>query len=290
MESNVGLSKSLSSGLRSTKTSMTDGDVQLGGAWHQFLPETRAYLNQLTSMPSMWWCNALDILIRTLIIDNNWGYLDRMWIFATEVQQHAQVSIVNPNGINAAWPTNTTEVNSPSWKILQGYTGNGTSSYVNTNNTYSGQSNFSQNNGAYGIYFRTNNPQSAANEMGCSDATNINALALNRNPGRGASVNVAIAVSITKYTSTALGILSGVRTSSANELAYVNGSNIGTTTQASNGVPTTNVYVCAFNSNGSTTSFSTNQISMAYWGSGSINQVTFYNAFQTFATTIGFNV
>src|SRR5579885_3571333 len=81
-----------------------------GGA--NFETETLLWLNQLTTKPSAWYIMNVDRLIYQLKACNIWYQLDRFWVFATEQQQHARVSLINPIA-NGTWPTNITEVNSP---------------------------------------------------------------------------------------------------------------------------------------------------------------------------------
>lgn len=110
---------------------------------HQ-LPHTEAYAAQLIAAstahskpnPSGQYVGWVNKLIAGLIADGNWYVLDRFWVFATEQQVHAVVSIVNPNGLNQSWSAgsglNVSEVGI-AWHPSSGYQGNGTSTYLNTN-------------------------------------------------------------------------------------------------------------------------------------------------------------
>src|ERR1700722_4642317 len=121
-----------------------DGTAQSDSAKRELLPETEAWLRQAIQYggkPSWYYIKSIDNFIRQLIFDGNWSLFDRLWLFATEQRQHATISLVNPKGISAPWPTNIMEVNPQFllWNPLTGYrnggSGNGisTNSYLNTN-------------------------------------------------------------------------------------------------------------------------------------------------------------
>src|SRR5581483_10728426 len=58
-------------------------------------PEYKAWSNQLSTKPTAAWTSALDLFIRNCIVHGNWFQLDRMWVFATETQANARISVVN---------------------------------------------------------------------------------------------------------------------------------------------------------------------------------------------------
>ena len=252
---------------------------------YTLLPETTAYLAQCTTQPSALWTNALNTYIRQMIIDGNWQLLDRMWILASDNQQNARISIVNPTS------TQISEVSSPSWTKDQGYTGNGTSSYLNTNwNPATQGVQYTLNNASVGLYTR-NAPAAAPGTAICGNGVAGNGTALliiNRT-----SLDDFIINSATVSTKTAKasgGLYSVNRTSSTIVSPYYNGSLYtgGSFVQASTSVQSINVFICAYNSNGAAAGWVTNQISMFFVGSGSIDQTKLYNAFTTFRNTIGF--
>jgi len=46
--------------------------------------------------PSEMFIDSLNTFVATLKLNGIWTELDRLWIFATEQEQHAKVSLVNP--------------------------------------------------------------------------------------------------------------------------------------------------------------------------------------------------
>jgi hypothetical protein len=252
-------------------------------------PDVQNWLNQLTVSPSNNYISNLTTLVVQLKAAGIWGQLDRMWIFATEQQQHARISIVNPTS------SQITEVNSPTWTTLSGYTGNGSSSYLNTNyNPNSNGVNYTLNNVSYGAYILTNIRSTTQIDIGCNN-TSGGTIIMN--------TNFSVANCIVSYvndstgqingteTSTSVGLTSAIRTASSTSTQYRNGVNqTVSNTPVSTAVPNINIYILAENISGSANSFSTRKISMVFFGSGSINQLAFYNAFQIFAIQTGFNV
>ena len=87
------------------------------------------------------------------------------------------------------------------------------------------------------------------------------------------------------------GLFTGVRVSPTRVDNYKNGTlhHTGVNAIASSAI-NNNIYICCSNDAGTAAKFSARNIAMAFISSGSINQLNFYNRFQTFATSIGFNV
>src|SRR3972149_572403 len=119
--------------------------VHAGYNYHWALEQkftTRSSVNQI---------NYVNRLIGSLKRDGNWTKLDALWVMAVEAQVQAVYNWKNP-GANTL-----TEVNAPGWIAKQGYTSNGTTSYLNTNFNPATQGvNYTQNSGLFGIYVRTN--------------------------------------------------------------------------------------------------------------------------------------
>jgi len=246
--------------------------------------DAQAYFNQLTVQPSSAFKLAINNLVIQLKADGNWTKLDRLWIHATEIQQHARVSLVNPTS------TQITEGNSPTFTANQGYTGNGTSMFLNTNWRLSDGVNFLQNDASWGLYCRTN-LAAATYEAGVSVPTTSNGSTMNTRWTDGvfyANINGGGFTQATVANS--LGLFAVRRTSSTACLSYKNGTQVDSRSLTSVSRPATNLFILALNTGVGPSSFTSKQISLTFSGSGSINQSTFYNAIQTFATTRGFNV
>lgn len=248
-------------------------------------PDAELYFSYLTPQPSAAYKSAITTLVQQLKADNNWNYFDRLWIFATEVQQHATISLKNPSS------TAVIEVGTPTWTINQGYTGNALNMYLRLGLAPSAATLFTQNSASYGNYCRTNTATATA-EMGCRDAAGANSAVINNkwsdnisycNINSGGSANVAVASS--------LGLFSVRRTTANAIFLNRNGVQIATNAAtASTGRSSREMYALGFNNNGALSTPTAKQLSMCYMGSSAITDSTFYTAFQTFATTRGFNV
>ena len=277
--------------------SLNAGFAQLDGALcRHFCPELVAWLSQLslTDIPSDAYLHHLNQFIMRLKSENIWQQLDRLWIFATEYRSNARVSLVNPNGLNAAWPTNITEVSSPSWVALQGYTGNGSSSYLNTNyNQATSNNNFTLNSGSMGTYILSPNSMGLST-IGAYDGTQFNSIfpwytadslfvtSMNGNGNNGTSyVNVNYGY--------APGMSAAAAISSTKNAAIRNDViSVGSITRTS--IPNYNLFICATNQGGSPVYLSTYRVAMAFSGSGTIDQTALYRIHQSFAEKIGYNV
>jgi len=261
------------------------------------LPQTTAYLAQCTTQPSAKWTNALNTLIRQLIIDGNWQLLDRMWIFATESRSNAVLSIVKPGSATSVSEENSSNL---TWTANQGYTGDGSSSYLNSN--YSPSGNFATNSNSLGVYSRTNTSNASPTntyDIGSTDGTDYVVLScgvVSTPPTLGAILydNITAASSFAAaVVSDTYALIAGVRATASSQAIYKRGTALtlqqgGST--SSNGMPSVVFTILATNVNGTPGFFSVRQTSMAFVGSGNINQSKLYIAFQAFATTIGFAV
>lgn len=250
------------------------------------LPETVAWMNALgnVTMPSHTFLNALNLLILGMKEDGNWNLLDRFWIFCTEVQSHSLVSVVNPSGITAPWVTNISNINSVSWTAGSGYTGNNSTSYLNTNFAFSQAVNTTLNNGSLGFYNLSTNTGGTA-DMGWHPAPS-SWLTLNlagNVEGAWGSNGAATLTLPAKIT----GLWTMFRNSGSNIGISYNGVTKATASSASVSNPTGNAFICALSQNSTPVDFSLRTYALAYVGSGGINGVPFYNRIQTFLTTIG---
>lgn len=249
-------------------------------------PATITWLAQLGTRPSVAVISAVDHFIKGCKADGNWTLLDRFWLFAQDNQTNSLTSIVNPTSSVA------TEVSSPGWTSLQGYTSNGTTSYINTNYTPSTDAvNFTQNSATQFIYSRTDSQE--ASLQGGGGLANLHATHLNiRNSSDQilSRTNGTTATGAISNTSS-LGFFTAVRSSFTAVTFYRNGSSLGSpASNTSTGLATVKLYALSNNNNGTAANFSTRQIAVYGFGSGSINQATFYTRVLNLATELGFNV
>ncbi len=250
----------------------------------QLQPETLQWLAVLTTPPSPTVISCVNQFIAQCKVDGNWQLLDRCWLFAQDNQTNARVSLVNPTS------TAITEVNTPTWTALQGYTTNGTTQYLDTNfNSSSSAVNYLQNSGALGIYSRTSG-QTAGIDIGNQVVGSLTYI-ISRFTDDNQYHRVNVAASFANAANTnGQGLFASVRTDVNNIFGFKNGLQACTASIASTAPINLNIYIGATNSIGVAATFSARQYSMAFVGGGAMDSLKFYNAFQTLAGQLKFSV
>lgn len=210
---------------------------------------------------------------------------DRLWVHGLSNQIAARISLVN-----ALTADLITEVNAPTWTANEGYQGNGTTQYLDTNyNPTTNSVKLVQNSGTHFIYIRTNIDQ-LSNDSGqfnnvssvsgfLSRYTNISHCALNQDTS-----------TITTWENTdSRGLFLGNRTNSTRK-DYLNGVEKANYTAASQPFLNLDFFLLGRNNIGALSVPSTRQISLSGYGSGIIDQAAFYTATQALGTSIGWAV
>ena len=245
-----------------------------------------AYFNQVTSNGGSL-TNAEKTYINTFIgaLGTDFAEFDRLWIHGLSNSVAARTSLANPTS------TMITAVNTPTFTASQGYTGNGTSSYLNTNfipNTNGVK--YTLNSASAGIYLRNINVGTVT-DLG-SNQTSISSF-FQIFADRGASAEVYIndgGTSTGGAITNAKGLTVGQRTASNVQKLIKNGTVITTNASVSTALSAFNVYLLCRNNNGVAQLYSVNQMAMSFIGSGVINQSTLYTATQALGTSIGWAI
>jgi len=234
---------------------------------------------------------AINNFVAVNIANGNWAVMDRAWIFAQSIQANSRISIKNPTS------TAVTETNSPTWTQYQGYTGNGTTSYIVTNySLVTGGNNFVLNSADFGVY--VNSIGTAARnsvELGaCTSGGAVSTSLYTRysDDNMYALVNHNAGAFATGSISTALGLTSGRRTASNAVAIWKDGVSQYTNTTASSSVPAYDLYVLARNVAGNSLlvdNFSDRRVAFAYAGSSAIGTLNLYNSLNLIAHQLGFH-
>jgi len=247
--------------------------------------ETLQWLAVLTTPPTPTTIICVNQFILQCKLDSNWNLLDRFWLFGQDIEANSLISIVNPTS------TAATATAAPTFTAFRGYDFNGTTQYLKSNYIASNGVNYTLNSASHGLYCIENANAAFAWDIGAADASNASALSLrdgaNTMYGK---VNNASANLVSVASTDSTGFFSVVRTASNSLALYKNGASVATDTDASTAIPTVEFYIGALNNNGVAAAFGGKKLSIAYTGSGTINQVSFYNAIQTLATQLGFFV
>lgn len=250
-----------------------------------------AYETAMAVAPSDTWRNAASQLfvdLRTALgVASLANALDFAYILAAETEQAALLNMVKREH-------DATNVNAVAFEASRGLTGNGTTSYLNTNYNPGTQGiNYLLNDVCVGIYSRTDIAVSRS-DMGCatntSNATRLQLRLLGSETFRGGvngaigALEVAVASSLSLFTMT--------RIEEDHSQAYQAGVSIGEEFTNATSVPSFNLFICGHNNAGALQSPTTRQYAFAFAGRGmnATEQANFYLAVQDFMTAIGADV
>lgn len=202
--------------------------------------------------------SAYTTLICGLVSDGNFSLFDALYIFATNSTTTAGLNVVSTSFTLTPHGTLT-------FSADNGYTGDGSTGWLDTGVTYSGTQ-FTQNSGSLGVYVLAQNSCGAV----CVEI--------------GATFPASFLQN--QFTTTMQGFIGGsdslltttipaqwiiTRTSSVVDVLYRNGSSAATGTSASTGLPTQSMSILAMNQFGGTQGdFSPDKLSAA-WIGGAVN-------------------
>lgn len=192
----------------------------------KFLPEYMSILTEATTqgytLPSADQQVKQNLFIQTLKSNGVWDKSDLILVFANNgSKEFACINWKNPSGNKA------TIASSPTFTVNQGFTGNGTNSFINTNYAPSGLANYKLNDASRYVYLRV----SAVNKIidGVSGNTSNTMTTF---PSVNQKINQGGVNSLTSIDFSGVGMKSMNRTSSTN-ITYFNDSVSGTTTATS---------------------------------------------------------
>jgi hypothetical protein len=230
----------------------------------------------------------VDNLIVGLKADGVWTKLDRLWILAAENTQSALTDLVATDLASA--------VNAPGFITDRGYTGNGSSSCIDTTyNPVTQGINYTLNSASLGAWTVTANTNSvSARAIGlCENTFSSDADMISG----GNAQNFYFLMNDTSFGATVdgntgVGCYLGSRLSSANYSKYLNGvaSTATPYSVTSVSVPNQTFYLLARNRVGvGAEAFSNEQLGAAYFGGGlsGTDATNLYNRLRTYMTVVG---
>jgi hypothetical protein len=238
-----------------------------------FDTDYQAVLNYATTqgytLPSAGQQTLQNQLVVDLKDGGIWSKLDLFYVFATDGNSDfASINWKDPNNYEI------TEVNSPTFTTNVGFTGNGTSAYLNTNWSILNDSvNFEQNNatiGAYGVL-------GGAFDLGARVGFNVSMTGL----FTGSAIRLN-GDSVTVSSGVGTHLLQHNRTSVLNVSQYINGVLINSAISAVDPLANLQPYILALNSNGIAAFFSSNTYNVVYFGASLESEASdIYNAIYT---------
>ncbi len=227
----------------------------------------------------------VDDLIVGLKDDGVWNSLDRLWLFAAENEFAAEVDLV-------ANTVSTPNV-SPTFTPDQGYTCNGSTSYVDLNyGPSNGAVNFIQDSASLSVWCNTNRATANMALTGAIGPGGANAdlwpyTAIVAPTGLLVRVNDSFTM---LANSSSLGFFTNNRSGVSACEGYWNGSSLGSTTDAAVGLSAQNFAVGGgLQSGGSLNGPSTDQCSAAVYGGSrsSTDEANLYSRLRTYMTAVG---
>lgn len=221
------------------------------------------------------WCNTVTFantngtelsILQTMVIgekaDGSWAKLDRQWVYALSTSAAAAIDLVARSS--------HTLVNAPTFTALKGFTGNGSTSYINTGFNPSTATNYQQNASFAGVYVQTGEPSAT------SFHAYMGTMAVGTNDGPNIGRNVSNVFYDINHSNTTAGTFVfasqvgfwGVERSSstAKQLFYNSTTSVASAVDVSAGVGNRNVFVLAQNANATPSIFSSATVAAAAFG------------------------
>lgn len=252
--------------------------------------ETELYVNSLTTAISDTQIANIDnfvtMLKDSLSITSLSEKFDAIYILANQTAEAGLKNLIKRSH-------DATAVNSPTFTAWEGYTGNGSTQYLNTNYNPNTQGvRFVQNSASLGVYSRTNQVSNSI-EMGLVNSgigeTQINLSIRYTGDKLYGRINTANADYSEYNNADSRGFFALSRTGSTEFNVYKNGAGVETQASTSTAIYSGNMFILAQNNGGNPNLFSNKQIAFAFIGAGldatEVRKV--YNCIQAYMTGIG---
>ena len=257
----------------------------LGGS--RFHPKYREVLNRALSqgygLPSSSQQSIQNLLMVWLVNKGIIDKLDFLYILATNgSSEFSRINWVNPSLYEL------TPVNSPSFASNQGWTGNGTSSYLDTGWIPSTNGvHYTLNDASYGGKVNSGSVSTSAVEMGCAVAGNTYSSYFHSRLSGSFSVRANDDFTRQATVASPVAFWHAIRENLTSKLVYQNGSLLINSNDNSRGLPDVSFTICCLNVGGTKQSFSNRQISMAFAGSKLVAEaVDFYTGWNNYQSSI----
>lgn len=206
----------VTAGCSSDGTFCPQSGIVSGGSL--FLPETIALLSAMTVTPDAARQILINATISSLKSSGIWAQLDLLYVDAAHDSQAARLNWKTPGSFTQA------AVNGPVFVVDRGFTGDGSSSRLNTNFTPSTQATqITQNNASAWVWCVTNTINGSG-DIGGSATSNIR---LRTSNGVNAAVIINDATTSTVANITSVGLMGISRPSGSTKKVWKNGAQMG---------------------------------------------------------------
>jgi hypothetical protein len=258
-----------------------------GGGYAPVNAEVTAWMNNVTTAGGTL-SNAqgtrVDAMVSGLKTDLGISamnaFFDRFWIFVAENTQQATYDLT---GTSHAWTSFNGAGTFPlRWAATTGFTGDGTTNYINTGfNPATAGVNFTLNVGTLGVYCVNNRTTTNTSEaIGCSDTTNTVTLLPYSTDTGGTQVgylNIAAGADTVIGAATTHGLTIDARylSTTTSILNFVTASpSTGDSATTANAVPSQNIYIGCRNANGTAAHFSSDSIACVFISTAGTTAIT----------------
>ena len=229
----------------------------LAGVGGGFDADYQAVLDYATTQTYTLPSASQQALQNQLVVDLKdagvWSKLDLFYVFATDGdREYAAINWKDPNSFEI------TEFNSPTFTSNVGFTGNGSSSYLNTNwNVLNDSVNFEQDNATIGSYGVLNGTYDVGVRVGFNNSMSclFQASAIRLN-GDSATVSSGQGTHLLQHN----------RTSSTNVTQFINGVLTDSASSTSDPLGNLDAYIFGINNNGTAGFFNSNNHRVVYLG------------------------
>lgn len=249
-------------------------------------PEYQDVLSAMTTDPTgdtLTWQNDM---VKSLIDGGYWDRMDLLYIFATTDNggNEALLNWIAPTGAQ-----NATAVDAPTWTALEGYAGDATADYINTNyDPSTDATNFILNSATIAVYNRV---EVAGNLYDMGVVSGTDQISFSSEYGSSTYSRINSNTSNTKSSSTSIGFFMTTRTSSTNVEVYRNGVSLGSETNInSTAIPSgQDLIILGRNFGGTPQDFTNNQCSIALVmdGVSDADALAINTIFETYMDNLG---
>lgn len=246
--------------------------------------EYQAVYDTLTTPPSEAIAAAQNTMVEALVAAGIWAKLDVFYMYAqtTNAAGEALKNWKLPGTYDA------TAYNAPTFTALEGFTGDNFTSYIDCNwNPSVNGVYLTQNSASIGLYSRITALENDV-DAGVSDGSEHLFLYTRLSDTNFRAIINAVG-NVQKPPSGWTGMFIATRSASNSQQVWYNGGYLGADSDASIGVPNANMFVLAYNNNGTRSGASSKQFSMFFAGSllssGEILNLT--NYFETYMDSNG---
>lgn len=247
-----------------------------------FVAEYQTIYDSFTIKPSAAIAAEQNTLVLALVNSGIWAKFDTFYMFAQTVNSDGEAlkNWINPGTFDA------TLVNAPAFVALEGFTGDGATSYINTNYIPSDDGiNLLLNDVSFGLYSHI---EDNANRIDMGSAQGVNSLKIQVRSGGDTRIWINDFTLSATSSSSSLGMFIASRSISTTKDLYINKSKTSFSVN-SLGLTINPIFVCCRNLNGSPNSFSFKQFSLAFTGASlsqsDVNTLT--DAFEVYMDSNG---